>query len=209
MKKIIIFALLLISSFSTLFADDYAALKLGFHFPDATDSGFIIGGEFGKQIDESLDVGVSFDWFQKEFSEYKKVMEENNAGVSSEVKKKLSETTLYTFPFMAIFSGRFEIMNRLDINMIGALGMEMLMADYDISSEYAQINPDLEDTTEWAFAFAWRVGVGASYRLGSRSDICAEIDYHSSKPSVDLDDDLEREYNMSGIMGRIGIRFYL
>ena len=209
MKKIVVFTLLIVSSFTTLLAEDYGAIKLGFHAPDATDTGFIIGLEAGREIDEALDVGLSFDWFQKEFTEYQKVSEANNAGIITEVNKKLSETTLYSFPLMAVFTGRFEVQERLNIIANGALGLELLMADYDISSEFASISPDLEDETEWAFDFAWRVGAGVSYQLGSRSEISAELNYHSSKPTTDLGDNLEREYDMSGVMGRIGLKFYL
>ncbi len=77
-------------------------------------------------------------------------------------------------------------------------------------------NPN-EDEFEGAFDFNWRLGMGIAFQIGRRSDLIAELAYHSSAPSwsYELDDPLvgrkrvfERVFDMSGLMARVGLKFY-
>lgn len=207
MKKIVVLFLILLSSAACLHAENMAAVKLGFQTPQATETGFLIGFETGRRIDEKLDVGFSLDWFQKEFEDkdYRNDLEGSIEGLDEDVYKKASETTIYSFPIMGNVTFKFPLENKITINAHGGLGAEMLIADYN---KYDEDNSEIEEETEVAFGFNWRIALGASYELGSNSDIMAELGYHSSTPSFDDEDNFTHEYDMSGIIGRVGIRFY-
>jgi len=51
-------------------------------------------------------------------------------------------------------------------------------------------------------------GGGAIYNLGEKSEIFGEVAYHYSKPSIDDDNGITTEYDMSGILSRVGVRFF-
>jgi len=63
------FILLLFFSISTATYAQWGmgAIKIGHFSPSATDGGFIIGFEGGRAIDRNLSIGVSLDWFHKDF----------------------------------------------------------------------------------------------------------------------------------------------
>jgi hypothetical protein len=64
--------------------------------------------------------------------------------------------------------------------------------------------------------FNWRIGIGAAYNIGPRSELLIEMAYHQSEPSWTYEVDappfgkrtFERIYDMSGLMFRAGFRFY-
>ena len=93
----------------------------------------------------------------------------------------------------------------------GSAGMEVLLIFY---RNYQ--NPQ-DDEFKGAFDFSWRLGGGIAYELGRRSDVFVELTYHYSKPSYEYEvrDNLsgktrifERSFDMSGIMMRVGFRFF-
>ena len=74
-----------------------------------------------------------------------------------------------------------------------------------------------EDEFDGAFDFNWRLGMGFAIQIGRRSDLIAELTYHSSAPSwsYEINDpvigykrNLERVFDMSGLMARVGFKFY-
>ena len=76
------------------------------------------------------------------------------------------------------------------------------------------LNPS-EDDLKFAFDFSWRLGTGAAYQVSGRTQIIAEIAYHSSEPSWtyeveegDQERTFERVYDMSGLLARVGLRFH-
>jgi hypothetical protein len=107
-------------------------------------------------------------------------------------------------------SARFPISNRSQFYVLGSLGAEMLIINY------RNFQNPTNDEFETAFDFNWRVGVGAAFAISPRSEFFGEITYHESHPSWTYDDEeyyypsgvLERSYNMSGFMTRVGIRFF-
>ena len=90
------------------------------------------------------------------------------------------------------------------------IGAEVLIIDYRNFE-----NPDNSEL-KFAFDFNWRVGIGAAYNIGPRSEVLVEIAYHNSEPSWTYEVEaqpvgkrtFERVYDMSGLMFRAGVRFY-
>lgn len=210
MKKIILILLLL--SCVPVFAQKGAsAIKLGLFSPSATQTGFIIGYEWGRYIDEALNVGWSIDWFNKTYTDERLVGQFNDfAGVHGTINELRAQTTIHDFPLMFNITGKFPTGPRAQVFFTGGIGGELMLINY---RQYD--NPD-ESETKGAFDFNWRIGAGMLYELGRRSDIFGELSYHSSQPSWQYEAKgsdgrkriFERKYDMSGVMLRAGIRFY-
>lgn len=190
-----------------------STIKLGNFSPNATESGFVIGYEGGKYIDRNFDIGWSVDWFHKNYVDQTLVQEFNNyyGYFESELNEVRAKTNLHSIPVLFNMKAKLPMTPRVSAYITGGLGIEALLIFY---RDY--INPD-EDEFDGAFDFNWRAGMGIAFQLGRRSDIIAEVVYHSSSPSwsYEIDDPyighkrvLERVFDMSGVMARIGFKFY-
>jgi len=190
----------------------FSSVKLGMFSPGATDAGFIIGYEGGWYVDDNFLLGYSVDWFNKNYVDQKFVSEINDIyGPNSSLNELRAKTNLHSIPLMGSISGNWSIAPRTRAFVTGAAGVEVLLIFY---RDYA--NPN-DDKFQSAFDFSWRLGFGVMYELGRRSDAIAELSYHSSKPSWQYDvrdantglrHTFERSYDMSGVMMRVGFRFY-
>jgi hypothetical protein len=209
--KIVLFLILILTSVS--FAQyGSSALKLGFFSPSAAQGGFIIGYEGGKEIDEYFVFGWSIDWFRKSYIDRRLIRDYNTVfGAGSEINELRAKTSIHDFPLMVSISGRFPVAHRTIVYANGGIGAEVLFVNY------RNFNDPDNDEFRAAFDFNWRLGLGTAYELGSRSEIFAEITYHSAQPSWEFEVDnpsvpgkkiFERIFDMSGVMGRLGLRFY-
>jgi hypothetical protein len=211
MKKLIVIIVTICSSmcFSQL---NSASIKLGYFNPTAANGGFIIGYEGGKIIDERLIFGWSIDWFHSNYVDKRLVNEFNQVypigiGVTNELRAK---TNLHEFPILLNFRGEFPIAPLTRFYATGGVGLEFLLINYRNFQR-----PD-DDDLKAAFDFSWRIGIGMLYRIGSRSEIFGQFDYHSSEPSweYEVNDNtfgkriFERSFDMSGVMFRAGLRFF-
>ncbi len=209
-KAIIIFSLLLTSVSFTQWGT--SSVKLGFFNPSATDGGFIIGFDAGTFIDKNFSWNFSFDWFQKNYTDKRLVAELNNFyGTSGTINELRAKTNIHDFPVMFNVIVKFPMNPRSQIYLTGGVGAEMLLINYR-NFQY----PD-QDELEVAFDFNWRAGMGVAFALGARSEVFTELSYHHSNPGWEYEVDetgfgqqriFERSYDMSGIMARVGFRFY-
>jgi hypothetical protein len=211
MKKIFLLIFVLIAG-ETFPQWGTSAIKLGHFNPAASEGGFIIGYEGGKNIDYGLNIGWSIDWFHKSYVDKNLVAEFNEVyGIAGgSVNELRAKTNLHDLPILITASARFPVSPFVNLLVNGGIGAEVLIIHYRNFQ-----NTD-ESELQGAFDFNWRLGLGLSFDLGRRSEIFGELTYHSSMPSweyeVEGDDGInrtfEREFDMSGMMARIGIRFY-
>ncbi|MCX6174594.1 MAG: hypothetical protein NTZ27_07590 [Ignavibacteriales bacterium] len=190
----------------------FGTIKAGLFSPSATESGFILGYEGGWIIDDNFFVGWSADWFNKNYVDQKFVNQINDVyGPNSTLNELRAKTNLHSIPLMGSVTGNWLIAERTRAFVTGAAGLEVLLVFY---RDYT--NPN-DNKFQGAFDFCWRLGFGVMYELGKRSDAIAEISYHSSTPSWQynvLDANtgtrhtFERSYDMSGLLMRVGFRFY-
>ena len=190
----------------------FSSVKLGMFSPGATESGFVIGYEGGWYVDDNFLVGYSADWFNKNYVDQQFVSQINDIyGPNSSLNELRAKTNLHSLPVMGTITGNWSIAPRARAYVTGAAGLEVLLVFY---RDYA--NPN-DDKFQGAYDFCWRLGFGMMYELGRRSDLIAEISYHSSKPSwqyevrdasTGIRHTFERSYDMSGVMMRVGFRFY-
>ncbi len=211
MKSKLLFLILILSS-QSYSQWGSSAIKLGHFNPSASEGGFIIGYEGGKYIDYGLNIGWSIDWFHKSYVDKKLVAQFNEfygiAGGS--VNELRAKTNLHDFPVMLTAIAKFPVSHFVNLLINGGIGAEVLIIHY---RNFQDID---ESELQGAFDFNWRLGLGLSFNLGRRSEIFGELTYHSSMPSweYEIQDQngikrtFEREFDMSGMMARIGIRFY-
>jgi len=188
-----------------------SAVKLGFFSPSAAAGGFIIGYEGAREIDEYFLAGFSLDWYHKTYVDRKLVDDINSSFGSGSINELRAKTTIHDFPIMFSATGRFPVAPRTSLYVTGGIGAEMLIVNFRNFE-----NPD-NDEFKVAFDLNWRLGFGSSYELGRNSEIFGEITYHNSAPSWEFEVDnpnglgkktFERVFDMSGVMARVGLRFY-
>lgn len=189
------------------------SVKFGVYNPSATESGFIIGYEGGWNIDNNFFVGWSADWFHKNYVDAHLVKEYNDfyGDINSSLNEIRAKTNLHSIPLMGTINGSWYIAPRTKAFATGSAGLDVLLIFY---RNYE--NPD-DDEFQGAFYFAWRLGGGVIYELGERSDAFVELTYHNSEPSWEYEvkdavtrrkKTFERKFDMSGMMMRLGFRFY-
>lgn len=211
MKKLIILFLLFLPA--GLFAQGkFGSIKVGIFSPVATNTGFILGYEGGKNIDEVVSIGFSVDWFNKNYVDQHLVNQFNDFyGPNSSLNELRAKTNLHSIPLMGTITASWPVAERMHAFATGGLGLEALLIWYR--------NYDNPDNNEFkaAFDFAWRLGGGINYELGSKSDGFVELAYNYSQPSwqYEVKDAVsgkskvfERKFDMSGVMMRVGFRFY-
>lgn len=211
MKKI--FLLLIVCSINLSAQWSSASVRLGYFVPGATSGGFIIGYEGEHFFDERVSFGWSIDWFHKNYVDENLANSFNQyyGGVGGTINELRAKTNLHDLPIMIHLSVNFPVAPKTKAFLTGGVGAEALLINY---SNFE--NPD-QSEFKAAFDFNWRIGAGALYEIGSRSDILLELDYHSSNPSWQFDvtdpntgikRTFERSFDMSGIILRAGIRFF-
>lgn len=188
------------------------AAKMGYFSPSATDGGFIIGIEGGKHVDRFLSWNWSIDWFHKNYVDKKLIneLDQYYPGAIGELNELRATTNIHDFPVMFGLVARFPISNRAQYYLSGGLGAELMLINY------RNFQNPIDDDFDVAFGFNWRVGIGAAFAIGPRSEFFGELTYHNSNPGWTYESEgfdypssvLERSYNMSGFMTRIGIRFF-
>lgn len=209
MKKLI-FAVIIILSSNLIAQLNNASIKLGYFNPAGANGGFIIGYEGGKIIDERLLFGWSIDWFHANYVDKKLVGDYNQVYGFGQINELRAKTNLHEFPLLLNFRGEFPVAPLTRVYAVGGVGVEFLLINYRTFN-----NPD-NDEFKAAFDFSWRIGAGILYRIGSRSEIFGQLDYHSSMPSWEYEVNVgtvgkkifERSFDMSGIMARVGLRFF-
>ncbi len=191
-----------------------SAVKVGFFNPGATENGFVLGYEGRYTIDEFVRTGWSIDWFHKKYVDQNYVNDINsqyNISVNSTLNELRATTNLHDFPILFNATFEHQIENRTNFYATGSLGAEFLLIFYRNF-----LDPE-KDELRAAIDFSWRISAGIAFELGERSDLFGEISYHSSEPSwtYEVDDTnngvkktFERTFDMSGLMFRMGLRFY-
>jgi hypothetical protein len=211
--KSLLFLLLILMPIYSFAQWGTGAIKIGHYSPSATEGGFIIGYEGGKAVDRNLNLGISLDWFHKSFVDEKLVQSLDDIyGIGGGSLNELrAQTNLHDFPLMLNLTASFPVAPFVDFFAGGGVGAEILFISY---SNFQ--NPD-KNEFQTAFDFNWSLSTGISYELGRRSDVFGEFTYHSSQPGwqyevydpvINRKRVFERSFDMSGLMFRVGVRFY-
>ncbi len=131
MKTFLFFLFISIST-STFGQWKMGAIKIGHFTPSATEGGFIIGFEGGRAIDRNLSIGVSLDWFHKDFVDRRLVQNLDNiyglGGGSINVLR--AQTNLHDLPLMLNLTANFPAGSFVNFFATGGIGAEVLLISY-------------------------------------------------------------------------------
>ena len=191
----ILWIIFVVFVFSDCFAFQSRSIdfKLGVFNPEKVESGLLLGARFGSQIDNRMNIGLSFDYYHK--SDY-----ETEGG--KQINAKFSTNML---PIMLDIEAKFPMQYRSAIIPIVHLsfGYEMVWNKAD----YKEPQDGDDEGTKIYHGFGWMLGSGILYKIGYNSDLIFEIFYNNSKPKRDAGQwVLPEEFNVSGIGARIGVR---
>ena len=188
------------------------AIKLGTFIPSSSGAGFIVGYEGSHFFDPQFSFGWSIDWYHSSYTDEKVANDFNNLyGINVRENQLRASTNVHDFPLMGILTVRFPVTPVAEVYANGALGAEALFIGY---SNFQ--NPNQNDF-KTAFDFNWQIGIGASYGFSKRAEAFGELAYHYSQPSWTYEvidpttgqkDTYQRVIDMSGMMLRVGMRFY-
>lgn len=212
MKKLI--ALIVFLSVSGIYAQvNTAAVKLGIFSPSSAGGGFIIGYEGSHYVDKNFSFGWSFDWFHKNYVDKTLINDLNQQDPpvgGGELNELRAETNLHDFPLMIHLSGKTLVGPYTQAYVTAGIGAEVLLINYN------NYQDPTKDEFQTAFDLNWQIGVGGIYEMSRNADVFAELTYHSSAPSWTYETQdafgnkrtFERVFDMSGVMFRVGFRFY-
>ena len=206
MKKLVLFAALLLFVFSSAYSQhNLSYFQIGSFNPKATDAGLILCFGTAKMVDERVELGVSLDMFTKRSEDEEEIATEiDPSGTVTTTISTNFESTVYMFPLMAYTCINFPVEFPVTPYITGAIGYTFLWNSYD---NYVTN----EGETNYFGGFCYRFGVGGLYPLGSRSAFVAEVFYNSSKPShkedIQAGVPTRTEVDMSGMGFRIGLKF--
>lgn len=157
-------------------------------------------------MDKNFSFGWSFDWFHKNYVD--KNLEnliQQNPPVGGQTIELRAKTNLHDFPLMINISGKTLVAPFTQIYLTAGIGAEVLLINYN-----NYVDPTKSEF-QTAFDLNWQVGVGGIYEVSKQADVFAELAYHSSSPSWTYEAGnrtFERVFDMSGVMFRVGFRFY-
>jgi len=213
MKKllVILFALAVPGIYAQV---NTAAVKLGIFSPASAGGGFIIGYEGSHYVDKNFSFGWSFDWYHKNYVDKSLINDLNqqdpNPIGGGQINELRAKTNLHDFPLMIHLTGKTLVAPYTQAYITAGIGAEVLLINYN---DY--VDPS-KDEFHTAFDLNWRIGIGGIYEMSKQADVFAELAYHSSAPSWTYETQdafgtkrtFERVFDMSGVMFRVGFRFY-
>ena len=206
MKTTIVVFILLISCTTgvvgqhTIFEIEGGAL-----FPQDTETGTIIGLGVGRMADENLGWAFEAQYFWRTFTKEYTVSETGGATQQETIVTEIENSTKM-LPVMGKIIYLGQIAPGLDIRISGGIGYAFL---WNTEANYLA---GVEESDSFS-GFAWQVGAGLSLPISRAADFFGELIYFYSKPSRDAGTTQaglpqRTEIDMSGLLIRVGVRFY-
>lgn len=191
-------------------SETLAGVNVGLYNPEATDSGLLISGMAGMEIDERIDVTFTLDWYRKTFEENTAVYQDDNqGGTDIGIVVPNFESSVTMIPLMANVKLKIPLDGAIDAPLVpylkGGLGYILTWYGYD--------NYDTdENETQFYGGFGLRLGIGGMYQIGSNSRVTLEVFYQSSSLEREEEDPeigrpVVSELDMSGLGVTVGLQF--
>lgn len=205
--KTISYVSLLILLFSTFAIAQHTIFEAegGALFPQDTETGTIIGLVAGRMADENLGWAFEAQYFWRTFTKEYTVAETGGATQEATIVTEIENSTKM-LPIMGKIIYLSQIAPSLDIRISGGIGYAFLW------NNEANYVVNVEESKSYS-GFAWQLGAGLSLPISRAADFFGEMDYFYSMPSRDAGTTQaglpqRTEIDMSGLLLRIGVRFY-
>ena len=185
-----------------------SAIKIGYLNPKDADGGLLLGTDFAVPIDETVQLGISTNFFYKNYKKISTIaVGEETGGIQESTRQQQLEYSSIALPLYGMINIVIPSTRYFGYQIHGGLGYEFL---------FNKENNYVDDKSERRFyhGISWEASVGFHYIIGSRSAVTGEILYHSAKVSRNKDKTVNglptwSEVNLSGLGFRFGIRFDL
>ncbi len=206
MKKLalILTAILILTSAGFTKAP-FTEFKIGFLNPEAAESGYIFGANFGRMIDESLSWSFELNYFQKS---YRKVTKEEDVfipGGSAVIKQLELEYKTRIIPIFLKLNYEHPIGPRSPLYIRGSAGLGWEMA-WNEEDNYQN------DThkTRFYHGFGWQANAGVGLEISSSANLFVDAFYNGSKVKRNQSKNDEgfptwEELDISGLGIRLGV----
>jgi hypothetical protein len=192
-------------------AQQVIGIQLGFHNPKATDTGFIIGGTLGSEIDERFDIGVGLDFFRKSYEETTTISLDDGTGTGGFIQQEVTDvkSSVVMLPLMLHARYKIPLGNAIEAPLMpyiqGGLGYFMSWYGYENYDTGA-------DENQYFGGFGYRIALGTMYQIGTSSQLSFEFYYMSASLTHEEDDEeigrpVKSELDMSGMGVRLGLHF--
>ncbi len=205
--KTIIFSLLSLLLLSGFVYGQSTVLDVngGVAFPQDSDTGFMIGGAWGRMVDENMGWQIGADYFWRTYSKEIPVKETAGTTSTTTIATEIENSTKM-LPVMFKLVYLSELMPKIDLRLSGGIGYTFL---WNSETNYKL---DVEKSDFYS-GFAWQVGAGISLPISRAADFYGEFNYLGTTPSKSEENDIEglpvrTEIDMSGLQIRIGVRLY-
>jgi hypothetical protein len=198
--KTTLLSFILLFLFSTCVMSQRTIFEIegGALFPQGTETGTIIGLSVGRMADENLGWAFEAQYFWRTYTQEYTTEPQT---IVTEI-----ENSTKMLPVMGKIIYLSQIAPSLDIRISGGIGYAFL---WNKEANYIE---DQEESNSFS-GFAWEIGAGISIPISRAADFFGEINYFYSTPSRDAGKTVEglpqrTEIDMSGLLFRVGVRFY-
>ena len=182
-------------------------IRLGYLDPKGSQAGLMLGMDLTAQVDESVELGITFNGFRKSYEKTTTIAQEVSAG--GLIERRVQQELAFTTVFLPILAEAIVHFGQEDFHLFanGGLGYEML---------WNKENNLVQQKRDWRYydGFTWLVGGGFQQRIGSRSAFIGEVFYHNAIVKRDQTKNSEglpvwSQVDLSGLGFRGGLRFGL
>ncbi len=204
-----IVAVLLLCLAGLVYGGNMKALELhvGTLNPKGTPSGMLLGGSYGINVDEAVDVSLGVFYFWKSYSETSNVntgTTEGNIVVTEKVQTINYKTSL--LPVSANVTIHFPVAQK--VNIYGGAGISYQFLWNKEENLVANV-----ESSRFFKGFGWVGRAGVEYLLGSRSSFIVEAYYNGCKVKGNKSEEAGLptwdEVNVTGLALRGGVRLLI
>jgi opacity protein-like surface antigen len=196
---------ILICTFPALSQHTIYEIEAGALFPQDTETGTIIGLSYGQMVDENLSWAFEVDYFWRTYTQEYTTTETGGTTKEETIVTEIESSTKM-LPLMAKLVFLSQLGPKVDLRFSGGIGYAFVW------NHEANYVAGVEDSKSFS-GFAWQLGGGISIPISRAADLFGELSYFYSIPSRDEGTTQaglpqRTEIDMSGLMLRIGVRFY-
>jgi hypothetical protein len=203
-RVLIISALILMALSTAVLAQrGMIGVHAGYMNPKDTKSGLVVGGNWGTSIDESVSIGLGFDFFHTAYNEETRVASETANGMTTKTYMTEMEYSRTILPLMAEIDVKIPMGRYLGYLIRGGLGYSFLWSNEKNFEKKTNENRNYD-------GFTWQAAFGLYYDVGSRSTFIVDLFYNNGEVSREVKKSTEglpvsERVNLSGLGVRVGV----
>ncbi|MCP4631660.1 MAG: hypothetical protein GY855_01945 [candidate division Zixibacteria bacterium] len=184
-------------------ANSYTEIKVGYLNPDATNGGLLLGIQSGSQVDETVSLGLELNYWRKKFEKKVNVdVDTSIVNIPTTTTKVLYKHTVHYIPILATLKINIPVGPDVPVAPFAGASLGYAFAhigykfnDPDVVENGVTSSPDKGYYGGWN----WRVFGGASFAIGSMSNLNLGVMYNGAKVSKSESGGVERELDLDGL----------